>query len=163
MNYCNITDCDQLNGPGLRVVLWVAGCAHACPGCQNQQTWNPASGIEFTDEAKHELFDKLSKDYISGITFSGGDPLFVGNRDTITKLAKEIRETFPNKTIWLYTGYVYEQVEDLEIMKYLDVLVDGPFVMEKANINTHWTGSDNQRVINIPETRERKNVVLMNV
>ena len=98
----------MLNGTGLRVVLWVAGCAHACPGCQNPQTWEQMSGIPFDKEAMDEIRAELQKDYIDGITLSGGDPLFPGNRGAVTRLVQTIHEEFPDKTIWLYTGYSYE-------------------------------------------------------
>lgn len=160
MNYHNITKEDMLNGDGLRVVLWTAGCGHHCKGCHNPQTWDPSSGIEFNDEAKKELFLELEKDYTSGITFSGGDPLFENNVQTITKLAKEIRQKFPKKTIWLYTGFLFEQVKHLEIMKYIDVLCDGKFELEKRDVKTPWVGSTNQRVIDVQKSLESGNIVL---
>ena len=101
MQYHNITKDDMLNGDGLRVVLWVAGCTHGCKECQNPVTWDPNGGLLFDERAKEELFEQLEKSYISGITYSGGDPLYVGNREAITALAKEIREKFPEKTQWL--------------------------------------------------------------
>lgn len=152
MNYHNITKDDMLNGDGLRGVLWVAGCDHMCKECQNPITWDPNGGILFDDKAKKELFCILDKDYISGVTFSGGDPLFPGNRDEITSLAKEIKEKYPNKTIWLYTGYLFEEIKDLEIIKYLDVIVDGPFLIDEKNTQAKWKGSNNQRVIDVKRT-----------
>ena len=98
----------MLNGDGLRVVLWVAGCAHGCKECQNPVTWDPQDGVRFDEEAKKEIFDQLAENYISGITFSGGDPLFPANEAEVTELARTIREKFPEKTIWLYTGYLWE-------------------------------------------------------
>ena len=108
INYHNITHDDMNNGDGLRVVLWLSGCFHHCYNCQNPQTWNPNSGISFDETAKQEIFDELAKDYISGITLSGGDPLYESNLDTVLSLIKEIRLSFPEKTIWLYTGYRIE-------------------------------------------------------
>lgn len=160
MNYHNITMDDMLNGDGLRTVLWVAGCDHHCEGCHNPITWDSSGGIPFDDNAKKELFNNLSKDYISGITFSGGDPLFFSNIRPITLLAKEIKEKFPDKTIWLYTGYIYEAVQDLDIMKYIDVLVDGEFVKEQHNPKLLWRGSENQRVIDIQDTIKLGKIVL---
>lgn len=154
MNYHNITKDDMLNGDGLRAVLWVAGCNHKCKECQNPITWDPSGGLLFDDKAKEELFSILDKDYISGVTFSGGDPLFPGNRDEITSLAKEIKEKYPNKTIWLYTGYLFEEIKDLEIIKYLDVIVDGPFLIDEKNTQAKWKGSNNQRVIDVQKTIE---------
>lgn len=105
MNYLQITHEDVCNGEGLRVVLWLSGCSHHCYNCQNPQTWNPDNGIPFDESAKQEIFNELSKDYISGITFSGGDPLYEYNLDEVLKLVKQIRNSYPDKTIWLYTGY----------------------------------------------------------
>lgn len=149
MNYHNITKDDMLNGEGLRVVLWVAGCEHHCKGCHNPITWDENGGLLFDKAAKQEIFEELKKDYVSGITFSGGDPLHIKNRTDITVLAKEIKEIFPSKTIWLYTGYTYEAVKDLEIISYLDVLVDGKFVKELSDVNYHWAGSTNQKIIRL--------------
>lgn len=98
------------NGDGLRVVLWLSGCSHHCYNCQNPQTWNPDNGIPFDEDAKQEIFEELSKNYISGITLSGGDPLYQENVSQVLPLIKEIKEKFPDKTIWLYTGYTYEQI-----------------------------------------------------
>ncbi len=160
MNYHNITKDDMLNGDGLRVVLWVAGCSHQCPGCHNQETWDEFGGIPFDDEAKQEIFAELEKGYVSGITFSGGDPLFCSNREVITALAKEIKEKYPDKTIWLYSGYVYEQVKDIEIMQYVDVFVDGPFVQSLLDPQLKWKGSSNQKVIDMNKTRCIGSIVL---
>ncbi len=144
MNYHNITHDDMLNGDGLRVVLWVAGCSHYCKNCHNEVTWNPNGGIPFDDKAKEEIFKELSKDYISGITFSGGDPLHPLNRETITALAREINALFPTKTIWLYSGYTYEEVRDLDIFNCLDVFIDGKYEESKRCPETPWIGSYNQ-------------------
>lgn len=160
MRYHNITKDDMLNGDGLRVVLWVAGCAHGCPGCHNPITWDPEGGLPFDEEAKQEIFDELDKDYVSGITFSGGDPLHEANVRQVTALAKEIREKYPNKTIWLYTGSLWKEVKDLEIVKYLDVLVDGEFQEEKKDNTLHWKGSANQMVIDVPKTLQIGEIVL---
>lgn len=150
----------MLNGAGLRVVLWVSGCAHACPGCHNPQTWDENSGIPFDEAAKEELFAELSRDYISGVTFSGGDPLFPANREEITALCRAIRERFPDKTIWLYTGYTWKEVRALPVTDYIDVLVDGRFVSQMADTMLHWCGSENQHVIDVPRTRALGQMVL---
>lgn len=160
MRYHNITKDDMLNGDGLRVVLWVAGCDHGCKECQNPVTWDPDGGLAFDLEAKEELFEILSRDYISGITFSGGDPLYKGNRQDITELAEEIKAKFPLKTIWLYTGYSYEEVKNLPVMECIDVLVDGEFEIAKKDIQAKWRGSINQRVIDVRKTRELGQIVL---
>ena len=160
MNYHNITRDDMLNGDGLRVVLWVSGCGHHCKGCQNPVTWDPQDGVLFDEAAREELYDQLSKNYISGITFSGGDPLFPANEPEITSLADEIRKRFPEKTIWLYTGYLWEDIQDREIVKNLDVLVDGRYVEELRNTQLHWKGSSNQRVIDVQASLKKGSVVL---
>ncbi len=147
MKYHNITKDDMLNGSGLRVVLWVAGCSHKCKGCHNPITWDPNSGVEFDEEAKKEIFNELEHSYITGLTLSGGDPLYVGNRSVILELVKEVKVKFPTKNIWLYTGYKYEEIKDLPHLEYIDVLVDGEFVEELKDPNLEWKGSSNQNVI----------------
>lgn len=160
MRYHNITTDDMLNGDGLRTVLWVAGCEHHCPGCHNQITWDIDGGIPFDEAAEQELFEKLSADYISGITFSGGDPLHPVNREEITRLAKKIRGLLPEKTIWLYTGYSWEDIKELEIIPLLDVLVDGRYIEAVRDTKLHWVGSANQRVIDVKETLKLNKIVL---
>ena len=160
MQYHNITKDDMLNGDGLRVVLWVAGCGHACPGCHNPITWDAEGGLLFDQTAKDELFAELRKDYISGVTFSGGDPLFPGNREDIGALCREVRRRFPDKTIWLYTGYLWEACRSLEAVRLADVLVDGPFLREQAVSTLHWRGSANQRIIDVRRTLAQNQLVL---
>ena len=140
------------NGDGLRVVLWVAGCSHCCKECQNPMTWDPNGGLPFDEAAKKEIFDQLDKSYISGITFSGGDPLHSANRDGVLALAKEIREKYPDKTIWLYTGYCWKDIYEEEIVNYLDVVVDGEFKIEEKDNTLMWKGSKNQKVIDVKRT-----------
>lgn len=160
MRYHNITKDDMLNGDGLRTVLWVAGCSHCCKECQNPVTWDPNGGLPFDEEAKQELFAELKKSYVSGVTLSGGDPLFFGNRSDILALVKEIRREFPQKTIWMYTGFVWEVISELEIMDYVDVLVDGEFEVDKKDTQLYWRGSSNQRVIDVKATKAAGKIVL---
>lgn len=160
MRYHNITKDDMLNGDGLRVVLWVAGCAHCCKGCQNPFTWDPDGGLQFDADAKEEIFAQLREPYISGITFSGGDPLYPANQYDVGALAREIKETFPQKTVWMYTGSLWEEVRTNPIMKYVDVLVDGEFEMDKLDAQLHWKGSANQRVIDVQASLASGAVVL---
>lgn len=160
MNYHNITVDDMLNGDGLRTVLWVAGCDHRCRGCQNPQTWPENSGIPFDAAAKEELFDALSRDYMDGVTFSGGDPLYSGNRETIGNLIAEIHERLPDKTIWLYTGSLFEHIRSLPFIPLIDVIVDGPYVEELRDVQLHWKGSKNQRVIDVKRTLAEGRIVL---
>lgn len=152
MRYHNITKDDMLNGDGLRVVLWVAGCSHCCKECQNPITWDPEGGLAFDEGAKREIFDQLEKPYISGITFSGGDPLHAANRYDVRNLMAEIKESFPDKTIWLYTGDLWENIMHYAIMQYVDVLVDGEFEVDKKDNKLLWKGSSNQRVIDVQKS-----------
>ena len=161
MRYHNITKDDMLNGEGIRVVLWVAGCEHACEGCHNPITWDEHGGLEFDEAAKQEIFDELEHDYVSGITLSGGDPLFMSNREGITQLCTEIRDKFPTKTIWLYTGYRFEEVRNLPVMQFVDVVVDGRFIQSLKDVKLPWRGSENQRVIDVPKTFKLKQIVLL--
>ena len=152
MRYHNITKDDMLNGDGLRVVLWVSGCSHCCKGCQNPITWDVNGGVVFDEAAKQEIFEQLDKPYISGITFSGGDPLHSANRMDVRALMAEIKEKYPDKTIWLYTGDVWENVMHYPMMRYVDVLVDGEFMLEKRDVKLMWKGSSNQRVIDVQKS-----------
>ena len=178
MNYLKIEHEDVCNGTGLRVVLWLSGCSHHCYNCQNPQTWNPDSGIPFDESAKQEILNELSKDYISGITFSGGDPLHENNLDEVLKLVKQIRISFPEKTIWLYTGYTWEQLvysrmpsgvgkekEFLnwnrrnEIISNIDICIDGEYVDNLKDLTLKWRGSKNQRVIDVKQSLAQNKVV----
>lgn len=156
MRYHNITKDDMLNGDGLRVVLWVAGCAHCCKDCQNPITWDPNGGLPFDEAARAEIFEQLDKDYISGITFSGGDPLHSANRPGVRELMAEIRQKYPTKTIWLYTGDVWENLMHDSILQYVDVLVDGEFVVEQRDTKLLWKGSANQRVIDVQASLKKE-------
>ena len=160
MRYHNITKDDMLNGDGLRVVLWVSGCSHCCKECHNPITWDPNGGLEFDEEAKQEIFAELEKGYVHGITFSGGDPLHINNALDVAELAKEIRKKYPHKSIWLYTGGLWEDVKNMKVIPYLDVLIDGEFMVEKKDVNLHWVGSANQRVIDVQKTLAKGEVVL---
>lgn len=150
----------MLNGDGLRVVLWVSGCSHCCKDCQNPITWDPNGGLEFDEAAKEEVFAELEKDYVSGITLSGGDPLFYSNRPDILKLAREIKERFPEKTIWMYTGFDWETIVDLEVITYIDVVVDGAFIAAQKDTRLYWRGSANQRVIDVAASKDKGEAVL---
>ena len=164
MNYHNILHDDMRNGDGLRVVLFVSGCNHKCYNCQNPQTWDCNSGIEFDLAAKEEIFEQLNKDYISGITFSGGDPLHSNNLHEIYSLILEIRNKYPQKTIWIYTGFDFDELqrsnfsEDkfrISIISLCDILVDGRYVEELADVNYHWAGSTNQRILDAKKSIEK--------
>ncbi len=164
MKYHNITHDDMLNGEGLRVVLWLSGCEHLCDGCQNSFTYVYEDGLAFDDDAKNEIFNSLKKDYIDGITFSGGDPLFTKNRAPLIELMNEIKQKFPKKTIWLYTGYTFEQIIEQHILSedinLIDVIVDGKFEKSLADNSYHWAGSTNQRIIDVQKTLLKGSIVL---
>jgi anaerobic ribonucleoside-triphosphate reductase activating protein len=161
MRYHNITKDDMLNGSGLRVVLWVSGCNHGCKGCQNPITWSSNNGLIFDEAAREELFTELKKDYIEGITLSGGDPLHPINRKDIGTLVEEIHTKFPGKNIWLYTGYSWAEINDLPFLPYVDVLVDGRFHIELLDNQLHWKGSSNQNVILVKKSLSENNLVLL--
>lgn len=160
MNYHNITKDDMLNGDGLRVVLWLAGCTHRCPGCQNPITWDINGGIPFDENAKKEIFNELEKEHISGITLSGGDPLHPSSLPQVRELVYEIKEKFPTKTIWLYTGFDFEDIRNVDFIKDIDVIVDGKFVLELLDVQLHWKGSSNQRVIDVKQSLQNNNIML---
>jgi anaerobic ribonucleoside-triphosphate reductase activating protein len=162
MNYHDIKIDDMNNGDGLRVTLFVSGCSHQCEGCHNSETWSYKSGISFDRKAKEEIYNQLSKDYISGITFSGGDPFHRNNIGEVTKVINDIKSDFPTKTIWVYTGFLYEYIyeECHHALENVDVLVDGRFIQDLADIKYHWAGSTNQRVIDVQESLRLNKVVL---
>ena len=164
MNYHNILVDDMRNGEGLRVTVFLSGCDHHCKECQNPQTWDPNSGIKFTEETIDEIRGYLSREYMQGITLSGGDPLYKDNRNDVENLIDIIKEEFPDKDIWIYTGYTYEEIcrdsNMLKIVNKCDVLVDGPFIYNLADVKYNWAGSTNQKVIDINKTKKNKNVTL---
>lgn len=155
----------MLNGDGLRVVLFVSGCSHHCSGCHNPETWNANNGQPFTYGDLAAIWHELQKDYISGITFSGGDPLHPNNREVIGGMANFIKKFLPEKTIWLYTGYTYEVLLETEsvrknVLPYIDVLVDGKFIPELADVKYPWAGSTNQRVIDVRASLKQNKIIL---
>lgn len=160
MNYHNITTDDMLNGDGLRAVLWVAGCEHHCKNCQNPITWDPNGGIEFDIYAEAELYSHLYKEHISGVTFSGGDPLHPKNRDTVLRLAKDIKQHIPKKTVWLYTGYLWEEIKNDSRIKFVDVVVDGKYIESLRDTTYPWAGSTNQRIIDVRSSLETEEIIL---
>ena len=163
MNYHNIDHCDMLNGNGIRVSLWVSGCSLHCKGCQNPQTWEFNSGIPFNTDALQELYEALDKPYIQGLTLTGGNPL--DSAPEILYICRTVKEKFPNKDIWLYSGYTFEQIQQWEvgmyILEYIDVLVDGPYIEEQRDTTLHWRGSKNQRVIDVKETLKQDKIITL--
>lgn len=173
MNYIDIDKCDTANGTGVGVVLWVSGCNCHCYGCHNQLTWDFNAGQPFTEETMQELLEALDKTYISRLTLSGGHPLESQNLDVVRRIVEEVKEKFPSKKIWLYTGYTWEEIlngenkklnisaiSPLDVVRFCDILVDGKYEEDKRNITLAWRGSLNQRVIDLQESFKQNKVVL---
>lgn len=169
MNYGAIKARDIANGPGVRVSLFVSGCTHHCPGCFNPDTWDFDYGVPFTPKTVQEILDLMSPDFITGFTLLGGEPMEVQNQVAILPLLRKIKAQYPMKSIWMYSGYVLEEllsgsparcdVTD-EILSLVDVLVDGEFVLAQKDIRLRFRGSANQRLIDMRKTRAAGNVVL---
>ena len=156
MNYATIKNCDIANGPGVRVSLFVSGCTHHCPGCFNEVAWDFDYGQPFTEETIASILDMLRPSYIRGLTLLGGEPFEPQNQADVVKLLRRIRTEMPEKSIWAFSGYLFEKdmlsgrIGDLsEYLSYLDVLVDGPFVLAKKNLSLRFRGSENQRIIDV--------------
>lgn len=186
MYYATIKKTDVANGPGIRVSLFVSGCTHACKGCFNSEAWDFCYGKEFTEETEKEIMQALAPDYIRGFSVLGGEPMEPQNRETILQILKKVHAVYPQKDIWCYTGYDYE--EDLlrweqeeqenggnavsertqkpeavitELLSLIDVLVDGEFVEEKKNLRLAFRGSENQRLIDVKKSRAEGRVVCL--
>ena len=153
MKYCSIRQADIANGEGFRVSLFVSGCARNCKGCFNKEAQDPVFGKLFDDKAKQKIFKELEHDWCKGVSFLGGEPLskLSDNRKVIIELAKEIREKFPEKDQWIWSGYTLEEIQAddsmKDILKYVDVFVDGPFVEEQKDLSLPFRGSSNQRIL----------------
>ncbi len=169
MYYSGIKPFSTENGPGVRVSLFVSGCRNACPGCFQPDTWDFTHGEPFTEEVQQQIIDELKPDYIAGLTLLGGDPLEPENQADLIGFVRRVKETYPEKTIWAFTGYLLEtelmegknhtDVTD-ELLGYIDVLVDGPFIEEQKSLMLPYRGSANQRIILMDETRKSGHVVL---
>lgn len=161
MYYGNIKNLDIANGPGCRVSLFVSGCRNHCKGCFQPETWDFNYGKEFTGETLSELMRLLENPHIKGLSILGGDPFEPENRNVIWYSCKTIREFFGDqKSIWMWTGYYLEDLKDLPVFNYVDVLVDGPFIESQKNLCLPYSGSENQRVINVKKSLESGEVVL---
>ena len=164
MNYAKITKHDIANGRGVRVVLWVSGCSHHCTGCQNPDTWDDDYGSRFEASDLSDIITLLREDWISGLTLSGGYPLKPSNVDMCTIVAACAKSNVPNKDIWCWTGYTWDEIIAREDCKYIlqciDVLVDGEFIQDKYDISLKWRGSSNQRVIDVKKSLQAGKVVL---
>lgn len=160
MNYITIYKNDIANGVGIGVVIFTAGCRCNCHKCHNPEAWDFNAGKPFTKEAENEVFEALDKPYISRLTFSGGHPLDPKNLQTVTSFARKIKERFTDKSIWIYTGYLWENVKYLPVMQYTDVLVDGKFEYKLKDISLAFRGSKNQRVIDVQKSLLKNRVIL---
>ena len=170
MYYGNIKKSDIANGPGVRVSLFVSGCTHHCKGCFNEETWNFKYGEPFTEKTEEQILKLLEPSYVSSLTVLGGEPMEYVNQKELLPFLKKVKENYPKKTIWCYTGYVYEK--DLlgrmiqkwkitkEILELIDVLVDGPFIEEQKDITLLFRGSANQRLIDVPQSLAAGEVIL---
>lgn len=169
MKYANIKTVDIANGTGVRVSLFVSGCTHRCPECFNEIAWDFQYGEDFNQEIIDFILKALSPEHIAGLTLLGGEPMEPVNQEGLLPLLRQVHQTYPNKNIWCYTGYLYEdllpggkvhgEVTD-EILSYIDILVDGPFIASEKNIRLKFRGSNNQRIIDIKRTKQAQNVVL---
>ena len=159
MKYGRINKTDIANGPGVRVSLFVSGCRNHCKGCFNPETWDFNYGTDYTTATVDEIIEALEPEHISGLSVLGGDPFERENYMYVLALVKYIKRHYPDKTIWVYTGYTYEKFKDRSIMEFIDVLVDGPFIEKLKDISLKYRGSSNQRIIDIPASRLAGEVV----
>ncbi|MBQ4463982.1 MAG: anaerobic ribonucleoside-triphosphate reductase activating protein [Eubacterium sp.] len=169
MNYADIKQYDVANGIGVRVSLFVSGCTHACEGCFNKEAWDFNYGKPFTDKEIDDIISYMSPSYVSGLSLLGGEPMEPQNQEGILPLLRRVHETYPEKTVWMYTGYLFD--EDIlgrmckeseisrEIISYIDILVDGPFILARKNLKVNFRGSDNQRIIDVKKSLETGEVV----
>ncbi len=173
MNYAAIKKCDIANGTGVRTSLFVSGCRHHCKGCFQPETWDFDFGNEFTTDIENDIIESLTPDYIEGLTLLGGEPFEPENQRVLVKFLKRVREIYPDKSIWCYSGYLFDEellkdskarceVTD-EMLSYIDVLVDGEFVLEKKNIMLKFRGSENQRIIDVKKSLNTGEIVLWEV
>lgn len=170
MNYATIKPYDVANGPGIRVSVFVSGCTHQCKGCFNQEAWDFTYGSEFTKNTLEKILTYLEPAYIKGLSLLGGEPFEYSNQQGLLPLLREVKHRFPDKDIWCYTGYRFD--EDIldqmcknqevtrEMVSYLDVIVDGKFILEQKNINLRFRGSENQRIITVRKSLEENKIIL---
>ncbi len=170
MNYATIKNCDIANGPGVRVSLFVSGCTHRCPGCFNEVAWDFAYGQPFTQETVDSILKMLAPAYVKGLTLLGGEPFEPQNQPTLLELLRQVKAAMPEKSIWAFSGYLFDRdilpgrlgdpAITREILGYLDVLVDGPFIQEKKNLSLRFRGSENQRLIDVQASLSSGKIVL---
>lgn len=161
MRYNLVRKMDISNGPGVRVSVFMQGCAFHCKNCFNPETWDFEGGKEFTDDVIDEILELCGKSHIKGLSILGGEPMHPNNIDGTTKLAKAFKEKYPNKSLWSWSGFKFDEgLKDKEVMKYIDVLVDGQYVDELHDPTLKWRGSSNQRVIDVQKSLKEGQIVL---
>lgn len=169
MKYAEIKYCDIANGSGVRTSLFVSGCTHHCNGCFNQIAWDFNYGNLFTEEIMNKILNSCEPSYVTGLTLLGGEPFEPENQTELLRLIREFKKRYPNKTVWCFSGYTYEQIigdsrakTDIsdEMLSYIDILVDGKFEKEKHDITLRFRGSSNQRIIDLNSTRKENKVIL---
>lgn len=160
MKYNKIRKMDISNGPGVRISIFFQGCHFHCKGCFNTEAWDFNQGLEFGEEEIKTILDLAKDDYISGLSILGGEPMHPKNIEGTMELAKKFKEVYPNKSVWVWSGFLYDDLKEKEVLNYVDVLVDGQFQEDLRNPNLKWRGSSNQRVIDIPKTKKNKKIEL---
>ncbi|MBR8701978.1 Anaerobic ribonucleoside-triphosphate reductase-activating protein [Fusobacterium sp. DD29] len=166
MNYSGIKYSDMINGKGIRVSLFVSGCTHKCKGCFNKDTWDPDYGNPFTEKEENEIFDYFKKygSIARGLSLLGGDPTYYKNTETLINFLKKFRANFPDKDVWIWSGFTWEQImsdkKRSELISLCDVLIDGKFMLEEKNLNLKWKGSNNQRVIDVQKSLATNSIVI---
>lgn len=173
MNYCELKLNDVANGPGVRVSLFVSGCTHHCKGCFNQISWDFNAGQKFTQETIDYIISESHPDYIQGLTLLGGEPFEYTNQKGLLPLVKQYKKVYPDKNIWCFTGYLFDKdiLEDMckkypetnELLKYIDILVDGEFILEKRNLMLKFKGSENQRTIDVQKSLKENKIILFDL
>ena len=170
MKYANIKYFDVANGEGIRTSLVVSGCTHHCKGCFNEVAWDCQCGQDFTEEVENKIIDSLKPYYIAGLTLLGGEPMEKANQKGLFNLVKKVKQIYPEKTIWCFTGYLFEDLLDggkqrteytEQLLNNIDVIVDGKFIEELKDLTLKFKGSSNQRTINVPESLKQNKIVLL--
>ena len=170
MKYANIKYFDVANGEGIRTSLFVSGCTHHCKGCFNEVAWDFQYGQDFTEEVENKIIDSLKPYYIAGLTLLGGEPMEKANQKGLFNLVKKVKQIYPEKTIWCFTGYLFEDLLDggkqrteytEQLLNNIDVIVDGKFIEELKDLTLKFKGSSNQRTINVPESLKQNKIVLL--
>lgn len=165
MRYAQIRKIDISNGIGIRTSLFVQGCRRQCKGCFNPETWDFEGGKEWNEDAAEEFLSLAGGEHVAGATILGGEPMEPENRQTVKKLMMKLKQRFPEKNIWMYSSYLFEEIMEIdpELLQYLDVLVDGPFVEEEKDLNLRFRGSGNQRIVDVKASLESEDIILFDV